>query len=169
MRTPPLGPNKKSGAWRVGAFAIGLGFVLKLMDWFLGDWFSFSWGFVLILIAVGLALSAPWGFAWAAGKVPATPAKPEPIVPTEVKGESGSTYVIVQPPQPKSAAGQVPRWRPQGGLWGLVFFIVYDIPIAIGDTLLTGFWAVVGRMRGVTNARKRTDADGESRPDQQTF
>lgn len=174
MRTPPLGPNKKSGPWRVGALAVGAAIILKLLDWLLGGLFSFSFGFVLILIAVGLALSAPWGFAWLAGKVPAKPPSPEPALPTEVKGESGSTYVIVQPAQPRGSgpSGPIPRWRPVGGLWGLVFTIVYDWPMFLGDALLTGFWAVAGRVKGVTNARKSGDggADGEAqRPDQTTF
>jgi hypothetical protein len=124
-----------------------------------------------MLVLGGLAISGPYGVAWAKGRAPPPPPKPGPI-PAELRGgEAGATYVIVNTDKRR-------RLRPKelSPGWYALYTILWRFPVMIGDYVLTGAWRVAHRIWGFNGtprlgdlARPQPEPDRETPPDRDLF
>lgn len=175
-RSIPLGSDRKDPPWQWGAFFIGL-CAIAVLVWIttLGDvdLVTNRWWFVSLVL--GLLFSMRYGMAWRRGDDLGRERRPrrhEPVV--DVRGESGSTYVVVESSRPRS------RVRPREftpGWWAL-YSVFVRAPMALGDLVLTQVWRLAGGF-GATGtgalARELEDElyaeqqEAAGRPDRERF
>jgi hypothetical protein len=179
-RTLQPGPWHKTPAWRGGAFLLGFAFLLIIIDWALGTFVDIGVGrFLVVLVVGGLALSAPYGLGLGRKPAPARAApSPEWVPQARVQGESGSTYVIVAPPEapaaPAPAPGPRSRIREFSPGWWALYTVFWRFPVFMGDYALTGLYRVVRHVRGTRNERPVRSLDFDRpdtlpQPDRETF
>lgn len=133
----PFGPERKDPPWRWGSFLVGVaGFVLLAWIATLGgiNLIGFWWFFFIVL---GGLLSVRSGRAWVSGDVQELVhrAKVQPTV--DVRGQSGSTYVLMEPAKVR---GPTVRPREFGPLWWALYSVAVRAPVALGDAVLTTAW-----------------------------
>lgn len=134
----PFGPERKDPPWRWGSFLVGVA-SFALLAWIatLGDinLIGFWWFFSIVL---GGLLSIRSGRAWASGEV-AELVQRRTVQPTvDVRGQGGSTYVLMEPAKVKGG----PKVRPRefGPLWWALYSVTVRAPLALGDAVLTSAW-----------------------------
>jgi hypothetical protein len=145
------GPWRKTPAWRAGAFLVGLAVLLLLADWLLGDLVEIGFGrFIVSALVLGVALSAPYGWAAARGQAPEPPRDLEWIPQAHVEGEKGATYVIVSPPAEARRRGlaRSPRPKELGPVAWVLYTVFWRWPVLTGDWLLSGLWRLLSRVVG---------------------
>ena len=106
------GPGRKSPIWRGGSLLIGWAlFLLILFGWILSPWVDVPGlaRIVLILVAIGILLSVPYGLAWLRGDADESGDLPRQVLP-EVHTTGPGTTVVVMP----SSSFRGPRIRIQG-------------------------------------------------------
>lgn len=151
MKGPPLGPWSKTAPWRGGSFLLGLIAMLWLLHIALGDLFDLGlMRLPLIMIITGVVLSVPYGMGWVrSDRAPKAPPKPAPALHTEVRGHDGRTVVVVTPPKaPPPAPGpkRAVKSKDLSPGWWTVYTVTWRWPIMLGDAILCGLWAIVGRL-----------------------
>lgn len=160
------GPWKKSAAWRGGSFMLGLAALLWLLHWVTGLG-NFGVGrLTLALVVGGLTLSAPYGLAWLRDELPQPP-PPTPIaVPEHVNGAAGATYVIVSPADAKRG-GMSKAVKPKelSPGWYALYTVLWRWPVLAGDALLSGIWALAGRLWGRSSTPRSTEPDMIDHPE----
>jgi len=136
----PFGPDLKDPLWRWGAFLVGVDSFIALLALATlgGIWLIGWWWFVALVL--GVLFSLRTGRAWRGGERPAASFS-KVIQPTvDVKGQAGSTYVLLEPAR---AAKRV-RPREFGPLWWALYSLFIRAPVALGDVVLTLAWRAFG-------------------------
>lgn len=148
-RTLQPGPWRKTPGWRAGAFLIGIVLLLWFLDWLTGDLVDVGWWKPLAVVVLGILLSVPYGWAWVKGRAPLPP-KPVALVPQAAvqTGESGSTYVLVNPPGGPSRPGLGRKTRDLGPVAWFLYTVFWRWPVMVGDAALTLFWRGMTRIFG---------------------
>lgn len=173
--TIPFGPERKDPSWRWGSFLIGVAaFVFLAWIATLGGINLFGWWWV-VAVVLGAMFSARSGLAWTQGKVQNLAAAARTVEPTvDVRGQAGSTYVVLEPARAKNS----PKVRPRefGPVWWALYSIVVRAPVALGDWVLTMAWRAGGsRNAGAAARRQRIQMeqidpfDNLSDPDREKF
>lgn len=171
----PLGPDRKDPPWRWGSFFIGLA-SFTVLAWLatVGGIDLFGWWWIVSVI-LGILFSLRFGNAWRRGDVPPDHRRErEPTV--DVRGQAGSTYVLVEPPRGGSRGGRGVRPREFGPGWWALYSIAVRAPVNLGDFVLTLAWRTFGGFRGGGTgalARELQEqneyAESIRRPDADTF
>ena len=145
------GPERKTTGWRIASFLMGLAAILVVLD-FLG-WVGVGTRLFAMLLIGGVAISIPYGVAWAQGRAPEPPRPRDPIVDQVRAGEPGSTYVIVHPETRRR------KLRPKeiSAGWYALYTIVWRVPVTLGDYVLTGLWRVIHRIWGFNGTPRLSD------------
>jgi hypothetical protein len=169
----PFGPDLKDPLWRWGAFLIGVdSFIALLAIATLGGIMLIGWWWFVALV-LGLLFSMRTGRAWGQGERPAA-SFTRAIQPTvDVKGQAGSTYVLMEP----ARASKKVRPREFGPLWWTLYSVVVRAPVALGDVVLTLLWRAFGGLGGSGSESlqrsmqlERIDqAESMPQPDRDTF
>ena len=170
----PYGPEYKNSTWRWGAFLIGVA-SFAVLAWIatLGgiDLIGWTW---FVSIVLGVLFSVPAGRAWARGEVDEI-ASSRTVPPTvDVRGQAGSTYLLLSPAKVKGA-----RVRPRefGPVTWALYSVAVRAPVALGDFVLTLVWRRLGGFRGSGSASlahqlesdQIDDPDELPPPERQTF
>ena len=148
-RTLQPGPWRKTPAWRAGAFLIGIVLLLWFLDWLTGDLVDVGWWKPFAVVVLGILLSVPYGWAWVKGRAPLPPT-PAALVPQAAvqTGESGSTYVLVNPAGGPSRPGLTRKTRDLGPVSWFLYTVLWRWPVMVGDAALTYFWRGMTRIFG---------------------
>lgn len=157
--TMPLGPDRKDPPWRWGSFFIGVAsFVVLAWLATLGGINLIGWWWV-VSVVLGVLFSLRYANAWRRGDVP-----PEhrlvrqPAV--DVRGQAGSTYVLVDAPR-GGGGGRGVRPREFSPGWWALYSVAVRAPVNLGDLVLTLGWRTFGGVRtGGTSALARELDDG---------
>jgi hypothetical protein len=137
----PFGPGRKDPSWRWGSFLVGVcAFVLLLWIATLGDIDFIAWWWWVALV-LGILFSIRSGRAWARG-VPEDVAPPRVVQPTvDVRGQAGSTYLLLEPAKAKSARVKPREFSP---FWWALYSLLVRAPVHLGDYILTLGWRLTG-------------------------
>jgi hypothetical protein len=154
----PLGPDRKDPPWRWGSFFIGLA-SFAVLAWLatLGDINLLGWWW-FVSVVLGVLFSLRYGTAWRRGEVPSELRRVrQPTV--DVRGQAGSTYVLLESPKGGGRRGVRPREFSPG--WWALYSIVVRAPVNLGDLVLTLGWRAFGGFRnGGTSALAHELEDG---------
>ena len=141
----PFGPDLKDPLWRWGAWCVGL------VAFFFLLWVA-TWGGVtlvwhmwsLVLLIFGVIMSFRFGRAYGRGEILARHFSKEVHPTVDVKGQPGSTYVVLEP------ARRGAKVRPEGfsPFWWALYSITVRAPVALGDVVLTVGWRTLGGLGG---------------------
>ncbi len=138
----PFGPERKDSPWRWGSFLIGVASIVVLaFIATLGGINLIGWKWLLAVI-IGFLFSMRAGRAWSQGRGREID-PPRTIEPTvDVRGQAGSTYLLLSPAKASSAGRVRPREFSPG--WWALYSIVVRAPVALGDFVLTIVWRLSG-------------------------
>lgn len=145
------GPERKTTAWRIASFFLGVAALLALVD-FLG-WIDVGARLFLTMLVLGIVISIPYGVAWAQGRAPEPRAERDPIISEVPRPEPGGTVVVVHP------EGRRRRLRPKelSAGWYALYNIFWRAPVTIGDYGLTGGWRLVHKIMGFNGQPRLSD------------
>lgn len=179
MTSIPFGPEHKDGPWSWGSWLVGIvGFgaliwlATLFATWVIPVWWAF------LMVTLGIFMSVPSARAYAAGRRPRGKAKV--IHPTvDVRGESGSTYVILEQGKISAPKSRV-KPREFGPLWWALYSGAIRAPVHLGDFILTLLWRMAGSVWGMSGGGDARGMETEavdvidypeslSRPDGQRF
>lgn len=161
-RTLPPGPWLKTPGWRAGAWLIGLVLLVWFVGWLLGDSFDPGTWKPLAVLALGVLLSVPYGWAWVKGRAPEPPPPPAIVPQATVRGDGRSTYVLVNPAPTKARYWLGRKAGDLGPLSWLLYTLFWRWPLMVGDAVLTVIWRGMTRLFGFNGGPSMQSFDTSS-------